>query len=353
MNRNDAQLVLHDIPIFLWFFGLIFAGVGALMFFESGQATAWALVMAAIGLGFLLFSSALTITADRITRTLKLEYRSAFRHTVKQVSFDEIAGIDVERSIGNNRATYRVAAMRKDGQVIRFRASSSSGSRKKERQAGQLRDFIGVRGFDASPAGLFYAAHQVHAGEIRETNGVRWQILPPAMSPTGTRWHSPDFKIPGVFLFVAQKAEGQATGGFLASLGSLMFRKALSIQGFKAEDTPGLEQAGPLAPLDPALERHFMAFTNNPASALKTLNPRTIAPLAAWAGRYPLKQLKMGSRFSQLVVLFSPNGIYLNTSDLLQPDQIDELTALGAALVKSQGGSRESVSSSFSSGHQV
>ena len=70
-------------------------------------------------------------------------------------------------------------------------------------------------------------------------------------------------------------------------------------------------------------------------------------PLADWAGRYPLKQFQKGSRFSQLVILFSPNGVYLTTLNLLQPDQVNELAALGVALVKSQSSGRESVSSSF------
>jgi hypothetical protein len=336
MNRNDSQLVLHDIPIFLWFLGLIFAGFGVFMFFESGQPSVWQLVFVAIGLGALLFSSVLTITADRVTRVLKLEYHSAFLHNAKQVSFDEIAGISVERSSSGKGATYRVILMRKDGQVIRFRSFSSSGSAKKAKLAGRLRDFLGVQEFDTSPAGLFYAANQERVGEIRDTDGVNWQILPPATSASqGTRWHSPDLKTPGVFLFVAQKAEGQATGGFLASLGSMMFRQALSLQGFQADDTPGLDQAGPLAPLDPSVEPHFMAFTNDPSSARKTLNPRTVASLADWAGRNPLKQLQRGTRFGQLVILFSPNGVYLNTLNLLRPDQVKELTALGVALVKS------------------
>ena len=137
MNRNDSQLVLHDIPIFLWFFGLIFAGVGAFIFFQGGQASAWALVFVAIGLGALLFSSVLTITADRITRTLKLEYRSALRHTIKQVSFDEIAGIRRRAQLQRERGrTYRVIVMRKDGQVIRLRSYFLQ-RRGKKRKAGR------------------------------------------------------------------------------------------------------------------------------------------------------------------------------------------------------------------------
>lgn len=346
MSRDDSQLVLHDIPIFLWIFGLVFAAFGAFMYLQSGPPMVWAFIFIAIGLGALLFSSVLTITADRIRRTLKLEYRSVLLRSIKQLSFDEIAGIDVERSFSRNTATYRVILLRKDGEVIRLRSSSSSGSGRKEKQAGRLRDFIGVRGFDTSPAALFYAKNKMTVGETRETNGVSWKILlPPANASPGTHWHSADTRTPGVFLFVAQKAEGQATGGFLASLGSMMFKQALSMQGFQKDDTPGLEHAGPLAPLDPKLEPHFMAFTNDPASAQRIFNTQTVSSLADWAGRNPLRQFRGGSRFSQVVILFSPNGLYLNTLNLLPSDLVSELTGLGVALVQAQ---RTSLGSSSS-----
>jgi hypothetical protein len=329
MNRSDSQLILRDIPIFLWVFGLIFAAVGALIFFDSGRQPVIAAIFVAIGLGALLFTSLLTITADRITRTLTLEYRSALLHTLKQVPFDEIAGFNLEHSARGNRSTYRVALLQKDGRVVPLRSYYSTGCRRKERQVGRLRDFVGIH------------TPQPPVAEIRETNGVRWQIQPiPVGDSTRTRWYSPDFKIPGVFLFLAQKSEGQATGGFLASLGSLFLKQALSSYGFQADDTPGLDQASTLAPLDPALEPHFMAFTNNPSAARQLLNSRAVMPLADWAGRYPLKQFRMGSRFSQLVMLFGPNGVYLATLTPLQPDQVNELAALGAELVKSQSDSR-------------
>jgi hypothetical protein len=181
----------------------------------------------------------------------------------------------------------------------------------------------------------------VGAAEIHETNGVHWRIQPMytarSSDPTGARWHSPDFKTPGIFLFVAQKAEGQPSQGFLASLGSMFIRQALSLHGFSPEDTPGLEQAVTLAPLEPALERHFMAYTNSPASAPQLLNSRGAAQLADWAGRYPLKQLRRGSRNGQLMTLFGPNGVYLATLNLSQPAQAHELVSLGVELVKSQG----------------
>lgn len=336
MSRDDTRLILRDVPVFLWIFGLIFAGIGVLMLVESRREPAMALALVALGLGFLLFTSLLTITADRTTRTLTLDYRSILRHVVKQLSFDEIAAFNVERSSGSKGSTFRVSVVRKDGKVIPFHSYSSTGSGRKERQAGMLRDFIGV------------AQPQPQVDEIHETEGVRWQVRPIGTSgPTGARWHSADFTTPGVFLFIAQKAQGQASGGFLASLGSMFFKQAISMYGFQAHDTPGIDKAGGLAPLDPALEQHFMAFTNDPASARQLLNPNVTAPLAEWAGRYPLKQFQMGSGAGQLVAMFSPTGVYLANLNLSQPGQKDELAALGTKLVKSQGSGRLSSSASL------
>jgi hypothetical protein len=81
MNHDDSKLTLHDIPIFLWVLGLIFAGVGAFIFLESEQPpAAIGIIFPAVGLGMLLFASVLTITADRLTRSLKLE-DTEFLHT--------------------------------------------------------------------------------------------------------------------------------------------------------------------------------------------------------------------------------------------------------------------------------
>lgn len=343
MNHNDTQLVIRDVPIFLWLFGLVFVSVGSLIVHQGGPPSLLALIFVGIGLGFLLFSSVLTITVDRITRTLKLEYRFALRRSQKEVLFDEIAGINVERSVsrskGGSQYTYRLAVLRKDGQIIPMRSFSSSGWKKKERRAVQLREFIGIQESNQTPAGIL-PAELSQAAEIHETNGVHWRIQPMYTSgsatPTGARWHSPDFRTPGVFLFVAQKAEGQSSRGFLASLGNMFIGQALSLHGFQREDTPGLEQATILAPLDPALDRNFMAYSNSPASAQQLLNSRVVGQLADWSARYPLKQLQRGSGYGQLVILFGPNGVYLANLNLLQPNQAHELASLGVELVKSR-----------------
>jgi len=305
-------------------------------------------------LGVLLFSSTLTITADKITRTLQLEYRSLVQHNIKQINFGDIANVHVERNVSRNKGrtsyTYRVAITQRDGKIVPLRSYYSSGSDGKQRLAGQLRDFMGLAGQEADPGRLPGSVQQIvqsayedqqqalsgPENEMQERNGVHWKIQTVAMGATPmTRWFSPDFTTPGSFLFVAQKVRGQ--GGLLASLGSMLFKQAVAMYGFGPGDTPGLDQAGALTPMDPKLEADFMAFTNDPTAARQTLNPWAMLPLAAWAQRYPLNQLQTGGRFSQLVVLFGPNGVYLATLNLLGRDQVDELNELGIELVKSQG----------------
>jgi hypothetical protein len=338
MQPIDSRLVIRDLPIFEWVFGILFSGVGALVIIE-GVSPVFGGIFAAIGVGFLLFSSVMTITANRMTRMLKLEYRSALRHTLKQVPFDEISGINVERRASPRRGfTYCLTLLRKDGQAIPLQPSSSSGWNRKERRACQLREFLGIQDYNRVPTGILPTEFSQPA-EIHETKGVHWRIQPmytaSSSTPTGARWHSPDFKTQGIFLFVAQKAEGQPSRGLLASLGSMFIRQAISLHGFSPEDTPGLEKAVFLGPLEPALERHFMAYTNSPSSAHQLLNPGVTARLADWAARCPLKQQR-GSGYSQLMTLFGPNGVYLANLNLLQPNQAHELVSLGVELVKSQ-----------------
>jgi len=211
MQQYDSQLVIRDFPTLQWVLGILFAGVGALVISEGGPPV-FGGIFAAIGLGFLLFSSVLTITADRMTRTLQLNSRSALRHKWKKVPFDEVAGINVERRASPKRGfTYRLAVLQKDGQVIPFRSSSSSGSKKKERRARQLREFLGIQDSNRIPPGIL-PAELSRAAASHETNSVHWRIQPMATAnssaPTGVRWHSPDFRTPGIFLFVAQKPKG-------------------------------------------------------------------------------------------------------------------------------------------------
>jgi hypothetical protein len=341
MNDRDFRLVHRDIPIWLFLLGLVFAAFGGVVLYQGGSPVVAIFLL--IGLSILLFTNVVTITADRLTRTLVLDYRSALRHSRKEFSFDEITGVSVQFvESTRGRSTYRVVLQRRDGQLIPLRSTSSSGSRGKERLAAKLRDFMGVPAFDSSPTGMAHAALSSYIGKLQETEGVRWEIQPIGSA----RWHSPDFMTPGFFLCLAQKAEGQSSGGLLASLGSMIFKKLLSRQ-FQPDETPGLDQAVTLAPLDPALEPHFMAFTNAPDAARRILNSRVATLLSDWAGRYPVKQFQQMTSFGQLTVLFGPGGVYVAPGELLQPNQVNELSALGIQLVKSQSGSNTFSASAF------
>lgn len=330
MNDNDVRLVLHDAPILNFLLGLVFAGVGGFALYQGGQLAM--LLFLAVGLGFLLFSSILTVTADRVTRILTLEYHSVLLHSRKEFPFSEIAGIGVQAVRGSKGGTlYRVVLKRTDDQLVPFRSSSSTGSVKKEQLASRLRSFTGIPEFDSSPAAMTYAALASFTEKMRETDGIHWIIQPVGCG----RWYSPDFKTRGFFLCIAQKAEGQATGGFLATIGGVLYKQVLSRQ-FQPDDIPGLDHAATLSSLDPKIEPHFIAYTNDPGSAGPMLDPKAVTLLADWAGRYPVRQMKETPAFGPMTILFSPNGTYLAPTNPLLPNLVGELAALGTALVKLQ-----------------
>ncbi|MBN2116618.1 MAG: hypothetical protein JW730_08610 [Anaerolineales bacterium] len=354
--QNQNTITFRNIPFVSWLIGLVFLG-GGIYFFELQGFSLITILFGTTGLVLLLAAWGLTITADRNTRILRLQYWSLyFLRRTREIPFDEIASIRVDsmRSATDDQhsPSYRIEAIRKDGSVIPFRTAYSSGSSSKQKIADQLRAFIGLgETFDESPAGFMRAINQAATLEAarqqeaqtgpneqeRITNGVHWKLQSTALgaSPV-TRWHSPDFKTRGGFLFLAQKVPGQSTGGFMAAIGKALFQQSISMYGFTADDAPNVSQAEMLTSVSPQLDSHFMAFTNIQAEARQILNPWMQHPLADWGQRYPLKQFQTKGSAAQLVVLFSPNGVYVATLGTLQPDQVEELTDLGVEMVKTQ-----------------
>ncbi|RPI94629.1 MAG: hypothetical protein EHM40_06005 [Chloroflexi bacterium] len=359
--QNQSSIKFRDIPFGLWLFGFVSLGAGIYVFPLQGFSPTTVL-LAGIGLVILLLTRGLTIIADRNTRILQLNYWSLyFLRTTRKISFDEIATIRVDSSqsmerSGHQTRSYRIEVVRRDNSIVPFRKYYSGGffsSMRKQKIVDQLRAFIGLgEAFDESPAGFMRAINQAATLEATRqqealtgpnaqeqvTNGVHWQIQSTVLgtSPV-TRWYSTDFKMGNGFLFVAQKVSGQPTGGIMAAIGKALFQQSISLYGFKAEDTPNVSQAMPLAPVPPLIDFHFTAFTNNQAESRQILNPWTQNPLAEWAQRHPLQQLQSTGSFSQLVVLFSPNGVYVATLGTLQPGQVEELTDLGVEMVRTQG----------------
>lgn len=356
--QNENTIKFRDVPVGLWLFGAVFLGAG--IYFFSFQGFSWnTILLGGIGLAILLLTRGLTVTADRNTRILRLQYWSLyFLRTAKEIPFDEIATIRVgstesmERR-GRRSRTYRVELLRRDKSVVPFRTAYSSGSRSKQNIAEGLRAFMGLgEAFDESPIGFLRTANKAVATiaaeqqealtgsneQQRVTNGVHWSLQSTAMGASPiTRWHSPDFKMRDGFLFLAQKVAGQSSGGLMAALSRTLFQQSIALYGFRGDDTPNISQAEPLAPAPPLIDYHFTAFTNNQAEARQILNPWAQNPLAEWGQRYPLKQFQTKGSISQLVVLFSPNGVYLATMGVLRPDEVEELTALGVEMVKTQG----------------
>jgi hypothetical protein len=208
------------------------------------------------------------------------------------------------------------------------------------------------KGFDESPQGVFRASQQIgaHAARgqqealtgpndaVRTTDGIHWQLQSIGIGGApGTRWFSPDFKTQGGFLYLAQKVKGQSSSGWLAPFSNLLFKQSLALYGFDLFETPNLASARSHKIISPSLGNHFMAFTSDTTETRQILNPWVQNPLAAWAEKYPLQQFQSAARFSQIVVLFNLNGVYIATPGVLQADQVEEIARLGAALVKSQG----------------
>jgi len=359
--QNQSSIKFRDIPFGLWLFGFGFLGAGIYVFRLQGFSLTTVL-LGGIGLLILLLTRGLTVIADRNTRIMQLHYWSLyFLRRTREIPFDEIAAIRVDSSqsmerSGHQTRSYRIEVVRRDNSIVPFRKYYSGGffsSMRKQKIVDQLRTFIGLgQAFDESPVGFMRAINQAATLEATRqqealtgpnaqeqvTNGVHWQIQSTALgtSPV-TRWYSPDYKMRNGFLFLAQKVSGQSAGGFMAALGKALFQQSISLYGFKADDTPNIAQAMPLTPVPPLIDFHFTAFTNDQAESRQILNPWTQNPLAEWAQRYPLQQLQPKGSFSQLVVLFSPKGVYVATLGTLQPNQVAELTDLGVEMVRTQG----------------
>lgn len=356
----EQELKLTERPILSWLIGFAGIGWGGYAFVTTlPQFNFNAILALVIGVILLFFNYALTVTADKSRGMLTLDYRSVFLHSVKEIPLRDIQSIRVDSSTsqgrkrGSRSTTYRVEAVLNNNERVPFRSYYSGNFINYQNWANKLRAFLGLgEALDETPMGIIRAASKLGSdaariqqeaftgpnAEMRVTDGVNWQVQTFGMGASpGARWFSPNFKTQSGFLFLAQKVAGQSSSGFLASLGKALFKQSISMYGFGAADTPNLSTVDQYASLSPALDRHFSAFTSNPAEAGQILNPWTQTPLAAWGERYPLQQFQSNARFTQIVILYSPNGIYIATLGILAPDKLDEITRLGVELVKAQG----------------
>lgn len=357
MDNNETTLVMHDWPIFFWIIGAALLVEGVTFFFPLADGSAAYMVRAGLSLGglvILLFSSILTVSADRASQTLTISHRSPLRGNQREILFSQIDSIDLQSTRSSRGGTsYRIVLLLKNGETIPFHSYYSNGSFGMMRKINRIRDFIGMEALDPSFKGMFQRATQVaqeqyrqqqeamtgSEDEVHETGGVHWQVQTVAFGGQPiTRWFSADYRLPGGFVYITQLAEGQKIfGGPLGGLTGILYKQSLNAYGFGSDDTPGIETAEVINEIDPNLARSFSVYTSSAYSASQILNHGTIAVLLDWAQRYPLKTINSGKKvFLQLVVMFSPQGVYVGCMGTMIPEAIEEMTRLGVEIVKNQ-----------------
>jgi hypothetical protein len=350
MTEDQNILRMREYPIVLWVIGGLMIISGMVFLVLSPQGWIAEVIDLALGLVFLLLPKALTLTADRVSQMLTLNYRGLLWSTQKEIPLQNVAGVELQSSHDSEGSTtYRIAIIGKDDKAIPFHSYYSSGYAGKQKKVEQLRSFLGIKGGDGPALGGLTDALQIIQQQFKEqetstgsqaedhlTEGVHWRLQTVSFGAASiTHWFSPDATFPGGFLLLNQKPGGQKI--MAGGVGKFLYQQSLKFYGFAPEDTPGLDSAEVMQPLDASLEPYFSAFTSDPASAQRLMNPWFTAPVGDWATRYPLKTIQREQLFGQLVVLLSPRGIYIanmsQTSPLI-PEAVDELTNLGIQLVK-------------------
>jgi hypothetical protein len=142
-TKDNDQLIFTDSAKILRLTGVAFL-IGCL-FFLSSKMQFVLFAFAAVGIGLLLFSSDLTIVADRSTRVLQLRYAAYLFRKTKNIPFDDIVEIKALRAAnyqkGYTQVGYRIAAVLKSGKNIPFRIYST-GDNGMIKIASQLHMFI-------------------------------------------------------------------------------------------------------------------------------------------------------------------------------------------------------------------
>ncbi len=371
MAQTDPNLlVIKRNPLELWIVSAVFSILGLIFLFSPGMGAA-GLISLGVGIGVLLIASVNTLTLDKKRNHFSLQRRFIWRTTLEQRRLDELGGFILQQNQDTDGGrTYRVVAILASGEIIPLTSAYTSGREGKRRQAEQLNQWLeqaGVRSEAGAPveadwpggaAAFVQPAQPAPAdnprlrqapgidppppatGQSGETDGVSWQIerLPSGSAPI-TRWFSPDFKFTEGFLLLAQKPKDMRVAGkLLGGLVRLFGQQALRLYGFGPADTPGLESAAPLEPPEPRLEPHYVSLTSNAFAARQALNPWVIIPLAAWGARSPLQPASRAEDQSQLVILFSPRGVYVAGVGADSPEEIEALSNLGVEIVRALGG---------------
>ena len=122
----DQELKLKEYPIIGWMLAFISVGGGGYLIVTNPETRIAGLFMAGGGLLFLFFGYALTVTADKQSGMLTLDYRSIFLHSVREIPLRDIQSVRVDSSTskgrkrGSRNTTYRVEAILKNNERLRL-----------------------------------------------------------------------------------------------------------------------------------------------------------------------------------------------------------------------------------------
>jgi hypothetical protein len=354
MNQYQQDELIREYPISLWIPAFIFFAGGIFTYFRRFPIGV-SIGGVAIGLLLVVLSMVLVVRLDRGGRVLTVQRIGLVRRSIQELAVSEIQAVVVQQSQNRDRdsgPTYRVVIVMENGEAVPLRSYYSSGYQSKEETAQRLREAIGVEGHDQTPQGVLEMASQFVQGvyqpdgvglgemEEQETNGVRWQMQTVALgaSPV-TRWLSKDFTYPDQFLYLVQKIENKDGGGIVMNLmGNTLMRQSLRIYGFSDADLPNIEDAVVLDEVDNRLDKYFMGYASDELDAPGLINTWVVDPLLTWAEAHPMRQgRKQREDFSQLAVLFSPNGVYLSCLGELTEDETEQLVNLGVEVVRALG----------------
>lgn len=364
MASDDSnRLVIRGYPIALWIVSLVAFGIGVWMAIQ-GLKTPNMLFVSAIPLliGFLLFAFAATIDTiivDRTTGLFSTRRQSLLRNVYKEIPLSEISHVRVDSSTsrdskGHRSTTYQMQVVLRTGDIVPLETGYSSGASGRQAKADKLRAFMGVGGVDETPIGAIRTAFQMAETAVQQrfpgntgvTNGVSWRLETKALGAYPvTRWGSTDFTLPGGFLLLTQKVGGVSIGlggGLLGGLGALIQQQALGMYGFQSGDTPGIGNAQPVQGLDPRLAQFYDSLASDPSIARQLINAWITQPLIDWAQQNPASQVQSSDKIGPLLVLCSPNGVYLCHFNAPASGRETMLPELGAALVRALGGGAKS-----------
>jgi hypothetical protein len=355
MDSRQREELIREFPVSLWAAGVLFAAGGVYAYFRS-MPIGLTIGGAGIGLLLLLFSSVLIVELVDSRRTLLVRRIGLIRRKVDELPLSEIQAVFVQQSRNRDRdsnPSYRVVIAMQNGEIYPLRNYYSGGALRKEKAAQQLREAIGVGGHDQTAMGAIEMASQLVQGsyevggrtldemDMQETNGVRWQMQTISFGASPViRWLSKDFAYPDQFLYLAQKVEGQDSGKkAMALMGKTLMRQSLRMYGFDDADVPNFKHATELVTDDLGFGEHFFAYASDDASARGLITAWVVRPLERWAERHPMVQgINQRENFNQLVVLYSPKGVYVCCLGELDEIETEQLVALGVELVKAQGG---------------